>query len=71
MTPIQNGELLAEGEILEGNFRPKFGGYDGRRLGLVLLSKLFAWKEALVILRPENLMRWHRRGFRHFSFRIK
>ena len=39
---------------------------DGTRLALVLLSKLFAWRDALVIVRPETLMRWHRKGFRLF-----
>jgi putative transposase len=39
---------------------------DATRLALALLSNLFAWKEALVIVRPETLIRWHRKGFRLF-----
>ena len=39
---------------------------DGTRLVLVLLSRVFAWKDALVIVRPETLLRWHRKGFRLF-----
>ena len=36
------------------------------RLSLALLSRLFAWKDALVIVKPETLIRWHRKGFRLF-----
>jgi hypothetical protein len=31
---------------------------------LVLLSKLFDWRCALIIVRPETLIRWHRAGWR-------
>src|SRR5215467_8718892 len=36
------------------------------RLTLVLLSRLFAWREALTIVKPDTLIRWHRQGFRLF-----
>jgi putative transposase len=36
------------------------------RLTLVLLSKLFGWREALTVVKPETLIRWHREGFRLF-----
>ena len=36
------------------------------RLTLVLLSKLFNWKEALVIVKPATLIRWHQEAFRLF-----
>src|SRR5215831_20756106 len=39
---------------------------DARRLTLVLLSKLFAWREALTGVKPETLIRWHRKGFQLF-----
>src|SRR5271170_7306830 len=39
---------------------------DATRLSLALLSRLFVWKAALVIVRPETLIRWHRKGFRLF-----
>ena len=39
---------------------------NGKRLMLVLLSRFFAWKDALVIVKPETLIRWHRKGFRLF-----
>jgi len=39
---------------------------DATRLSLALLSRLFVWKDALVIVRSETLIRWHRKGFRLF-----
>ena len=35
------------------------------RLFWVLLSRLWpAWREALVIVKPETVIAWHRKGFR-------
>ena len=34
------------------------------RVSLALLSKLFEWRSALVVVRPQTLIRWHRAGFR-------
>jgi hypothetical protein len=34
-------------------------------LTLVLLSRLFAWRQVLTIVKPETF-RWHRQGFRSF-----
>jgi len=36
------------------------------KLALVLLSRLFAWREALTVVKPDTLIRWHRQGFRLF-----
>ena len=36
------------------------------RIALVLLSRLFNWKDALVVVQPQTLVRWHRQGFRLF-----
>src|SRR5215469_10016104 len=36
------------------------------RLTLVLLSKLFVWREVLRVVKPETFTRWHRQGFRLF-----
>jgi putative transposase len=36
------------------------------RMSLVWLSRLFDWRQALVIVQPATLMRWHRKGFRLF-----
>jgi len=40
------------------------------RMSLALLSRLsrlFEWRSALVVVRPETLIRWHRAGFRLFG----
>ncbi len=34
------------------------------RITLALLSKLFNWRDALVVVQPKTLIRWHRTGFR-------
>jgi putative transposase len=39
---------------------------DATRFSLVLLSGLFAWREALTIVKPDTFLRWHRKGFRLF-----
>jgi hypothetical protein len=36
------------------------------RIVLVLLSRLFHWRDALVVVLPQTLVRWHRQGFRLF-----
>ena len=37
------------------------------RIALVLLARVVrAWKQALFIIQPETLLRWHREGFRRF-----
>src|SRR5271169_4452112 len=35
---------------------------DAARLSLVLWSRLFDWKEALMVVTPETFVRWHRGG---------
>jgi len=37
---------------------------DATRLTLVLWSRFFDWKSALMIVKPETLTAWHRKGFR-------
>ena len=39
-------------------------------MSLALLSRLFEWRDALVVVRPETLIRWHRAGWRLF-WRLK
>ena len=39
---------------------------DAARWSLVRLSRCFDWKNALVIVKPETLIGWHRKGFRLF-----
>src|ERR1017187_1417063 len=37
---------------------------DAARLSLVFWSRLFDWKEALTVVTPETLIRWHRKSFK-------
>jgi len=39
---------------------------DAARLTLVLWSRLCDWKSALVIVKPDTLIGWHRKGFKLF-----
>jgi putative transposase len=39
---------------------------DSARFSLALWSRLFNWKDALVIVKPETLIGWHRKGFTLF-----
>ena len=36
------------------------------KLTLVLLYRMFAWRETLTVVKPDTLIRWHRKGFRLF-----
>ncbi len=66
-------ELVAENALLRQQLiilrrqskRPVCTKRD--RILLVLLAKTIrAWRQALLIVQPETLLRWHRQGFRHF-----
>ncbi|MFZ3341720.1 MAG: hypothetical protein WA213_12610 [Terriglobales bacterium] len=39
---------------------------DAARIALVFWSRWLDWKQALTIVQPETLVRWHRRGFKLF-----
>src|SRR5260370_32192126 len=39
---------------------------DSARFSLILLSRLFHWKDALVIVKTETLIDWHRKWFQMF-----
>ena len=34
------------------------------RITLALLSRFFNWRDALIVVQPKTLIRWHRAGFR-------
>src|ERR1700730_8140557 len=50
---------------LERKTKPRRAN-DATRLTLALLSDLCTWKQALVIVEPETLISWHRKGFQLF-----
>src|SRR5215471_17437801 len=37
---------------------------DSTRLVMVMLGRLFLWRDALVNVKPDTFVRWHRKGFR-------
>ena len=37
---------------------------DSTRLIMVILSRMFGWRDALVNVKPDTFIRWHRQGFR-------
>src|SRR6516165_5651203 len=37
---------------------------DSTRLIMVILSRMFSWRNALVNVKPDTFLRWHRKGFR-------
>jgi hypothetical protein len=39
---------------------------DAARYTLVVWSRMFDWKNALVVVKPDTLIGWHRKGFRLF-----
>jgi putative transposase len=39
---------------------------DATCIALVALSRLIDWRQLLTVVKPETLIRWHRKGFRLF-----
>ena len=66
-------QLLAENLLLRQQLivlnrsvkRPHFTAPE-RGLFVLLASKLQSWKDALLIIQPATVLRWHRAGFRLF-----
>src|SRR5919112_564484 len=66
-------QLVAENALLRQQLivlnrsvqRPRLTSTD-RSLLVLLASRVGAWKEALLIVQPDTLLRWHRQGFRLF-----
>src|SRR5215470_3385445 len=46
----------------ERKIRPRRAD-NATRLTLVGLSRLIAWRQLLVLVKPDTLVRWHREGF--------
>jgi putative transposase len=51
------------GLFMERKIRPR-RATDAIRFTLARLSHLFDWRNALTIVKPDTLIRWHRKGFR-------
>ncbi len=50
---------------IERGIKPRRLDHAGR-VSLSILSRLFSWREAIVIVRPSTVIRWHRLGWRIF-----
>ena len=67
------GELIAENAFLRqqlivasrGAKRPSFRGHE-RGLLVLVARFLPGWRHALLLVKPETVLRWHREGFRLF-----
>jgi putative transposase len=53
------------GLLVERKVRPR-RATDSIRFTLARLSRWFDWRNALIVVKPDTLIRWHRRGFRLF-----
>src|SRR5215469_2920825 len=47
----------------ERNVKPR-RAHDPTRLIMVILGRMFLWRNALVNVKPDTFLRWHRKGFR-------
>jgi putative transposase len=54
---------------IERGMKPRRMG-PATRIALAWLSRWFDWRDALVVVRPETLIRWHRAGWKLF-WRLK
>jgi len=53
------------GLFVERKIKPR-RATDSIRFALARLSRWFDWRDALIIVKPDTLIRWHRKGFRLF-----
>src|SRR5215470_5671798 len=53
------------GLYIERNEKPR-RATDSLRFTPAVLSRFFDWRNALTIVKPDTLIRWHRKGFRVF-----
>src|SRR5215468_5484910 len=53
------------GLFVERKVRPR-RATDSIRFTLARLSRWFDWRNALIVVKPDTLIRWHRKGFRLF-----
>ena len=61
---VENMLLRQQLIVLERQVvRPKLTQHD-RRVLVLLASRLAGWREALVVVKPDTLLSWHRKGFR-------
>ena len=52
--------------FLERQRRPRRFSDQASRLTMAALALLFDWRQSIVVVQPDTLVRWHRKGFRLF-----
>ena len=63
---IENALLRQQLIVLRRSVKPPRLTRMDRALVVLLASQLQTWKDALLIVKPETVLRWHRQGFRLF-----
>ena len=51
----------------ERKVKPRRADNPTRLTLLLLLGRWFAWRDALIVVKPRTFIAWHRRGFRLFG----
>jgi len=67
-----NSRLVARQQLIVASRSVKRPSFRGHERGLlVLLARLLPqWRQALLLVKPETALRWHRAGFRLFWRRV-
>jgi len=63
---VENALLRQQIIILRRSVKPPRCTPADRTLLVLLASRVRLWRQALLIVQPETLLRWHRQGFRLF-----
>ena len=63
---LENALLRHQLIILQRQTKPPKFTWRDRALFVFLASKLRTWKEALIIVQPDTVLRWHRELFKRF-----
>ncbi len=63
---VENALLRQQLVVLQRSVKRVHCTPTDRALLVVLTSRVQAWRQSLLIIQPETLLRWHRQGFRLF-----
>ena len=62
---LENLALRQQLSVLQAKRRPSLTDFD-RAFWAILRRRWSHWRQALVIVQPETVVRWHRQGFRMY-----
>jgi len=66
MTLPRVGVIVAEHAVYKRSVKHPNVTNDDRIFWLTVMRMLKEWRQALVFVQPETVIRWHREGFKHF-----